>query len=126
RFSLPGVGGFRMSGVVGIDGAGARVRGGLRYEAGVLELSLPGAFVDRAALPLTLDPLVGNFVRVTTAGGDNDRAPAVSFDATANVYLAIWTRIFSATDFDVHGQRLSRSGGLIGGRLLIENSTGFE
>jgi len=126
RFDLPGVGGFRMGGVVGIDAHGVRVRGGLRYEAGILELSLPDAFVDRAALPLTLDPLIGAFVRVTPAGGDNDRAPVVAFEATANVYLAVWTRIFSATDLDVHGQRVSRSGGLVGARLLIENSTAFE
>lgn len=126
RFALPGVGGFRMGNVVGIDARGERVLGSLRYASGVLELSLPGDFVDRAALPLTLDPPIGSFFRVTTVGGDNDRAPVVAFDATANVYLAVWTRIFSGTDLDVHGQRVGRAGNLVGGRLLIENSTAFE
>src|SRR5690606_38484761 len=64
RFELPDVGGVIVRDVVGIDANGRRAIGHLRLgdapaAAGDMhrvELVLPAAFVDAAALPLVLDP----------------------------------------------------------------------
>lgn len=127
-FVLPGVGGVRMGGVIGIDARGNRVRGGAHYQDGFLELSLPADFVDHAALPFVLDPPFAGASQLNGPGGTDDEAPYVAYDLTRDVYLVIWTPVFSATDHDVHGQRVSRGPTPvpIGGRLFIETSTALE
>jgi hypothetical protein len=76
-----------------------------------VEYVLPAAFVDRAALPLVLDPTIGALVQVTPAGGLH---PNAAFDATNDVYLLVFTRIFSASDHDVHAQRWRAADGAVG------------
>jgi hypothetical protein len=112
RFERPGVGGFHVGGVTGIDARGARAEGIVRVVAGVLELALPEAFVATAALPLTLDPLIGNAFRVS--GSTTDSTPRVAYDVSNNVYLVVW-RAGSA----VHGHRVSAAGTPVGTRLII-------
>lgn len=128
RFLLPGVGSFRIGGVTGIDANGERVSGGIRYADGFLELSLPADFVDRAALPFVLDPPYGGASQLNGPGGNDDEGPRVAYDLTRDTYLVVWTRIFSAADHDVHGQRVSRAPFplAIGNRILIENTTAME
>lgn len=58
-------GGVVINGVVGIDAEGDRVPGSLSFEGGVLSLRLPAAFVQTAALPLVLDPLLSPVARTT-------------------------------------------------------------
>lgn len=123
--TLPDVGGMRIEQVVGIDANGARFSGSLRHDGGVLELRLPAADVDRAALPLVLDPLVGAVFQISNVAYD-DLDADVAFDATNNVFLVVFQRTFSATDYDVHGQRVNLDGTLNGGRLLIENAGGLQ
>lgn len=125
RLSLPGVGGMSIGGVTGVDAHGRHAAGSLRFDDGILELRLPGAFVDGAALPLTLDPLIGS---VFQAVGNNldDRDPDVAFDLTNDLYLAVFQRAYSAVDHDIHGQRIARDGSLVGSRIVIELSTTGE
>lgn len=122
---LADVGGLTIGGVTGIDANGDRVAGSLHYDRGTLELRLPAAFVDRAALPLTIDPLIGNVFAAYTSNF-NDRDPDVAYDATTNTYLVVFERRFSATDTDIHGQRVSSSGGLLGGRVYIQTASTNE
>lgn len=125
RFELPGVGGLHFGGVTGIDAAGNRVAGRVAIVGGVVELSLPASFVDGAVLPLVLDPLVGSVFNAFTTDLD-DRDPDVAYDVTNDVFLVVFERIFSATDTDIHGQRVSGAGALVGGRVFIENATTNE
>jgi hypothetical protein len=126
RFEQPGIGGFTMGGVTGVDADGNRVEGSVRYDAGIVELSLPSAFVDDAALPLVLDPLIGSRFGLNLNTRIDDRGPLAAFDASNDRYLVIWSNIFSATDVDVNGQMISRAGSLVGTRVFIETSTALE
>ncbi len=126
RFTLPGVGGFHMGGVVGIDAQGDRARGRVRYAGGVVELSLPAAFVDHAALPLVLDPPFGNAFVISGTGGSDDEGPSVAYDASNDVFLVVWKRIFSTTDHDVYAHRVSRAAQPVGTTVFIDTSTTLE
>jgi hypothetical protein len=130
RFELPGVGHFDMGGVTGIDARGARAEGALRWRDGLVELALPQEFVERAALPFVLDPVLGGLVVLGVPQNLTDTDPAIAEVGSTGRYLAVWTRVFSASDYDIHGQRLdvfpSVPLALIGPRLLIEVSTAFE
>jgi len=123
RFTLPDVGSCTMSGVVGIDARGQRVPGRVHYAAGFVELSLPAAFVDGAALPFVLDPLLAGASVVSGTGGADDRNPAVAYDATNDVFCVVWERIISATDHDVHARFVNRAGVPVGSILAIETTT---
>jgi hypothetical protein len=118
----PEFGGCTIGGVTGIDADGVRVRGRVDCVDGVLELSLPADFVDRAALPFVLDPPIAGAAAVSGTGGSDDRSPSVAFDASQGVYFVVWERIFSATDRDILGRRLDRSGAPIGNTLFLETS----
>jgi hypothetical protein len=126
RFEQPGIGGFRMGAVTGIDAKGVRVQGTVRHEDGIVELSLPAEFVDRAELPFVLDPLIGSGFGLNLLTGFDDREPLAAFDVTNDCYLVIWSNIFSATDTDINGQRISRAGSLLGTRVFVETSTARE
>ena len=103
-FTAGDLGGVRIGEVIGIDGAGERVRGSMRYQEGTLDLVLPAAFVDEAALPITLDPLIGGSFYAQEPLDNRD--PDVAFDASEGVYLVVFERRFSASDSDIHAQRL--------------------
>ncbi|MEZ5962795.1 MAG: hypothetical protein R3F56_03010 [Planctomycetota bacterium] len=120
RFTLPDVGGCTMSGVVGVDAAGRRVQGGVHYADGVVELSLPAAFVESAALPFVLDPLLGGASVVSGTGGFDDRNPTAAYDPGVDRFCVVWERVFSATDHDVVAQALTRTGVPINAALLID------
>ena len=118
NFQHGNLGGVTIGKVLGIDNNGAQVTGSMRYEAGSLELRLPESFVSQAALPLVLDPLVGSAFTAASAWDDSDLD--VAYDATDNVYLAVWRRRFSATSWGMRAQRINDSGGLIGGFITVE------
>ncbi|MBK8097362.1 MAG: hypothetical protein IPK26_09650 [Planctomycetes bacterium] len=119
RFEQPGVGGFHMTRVVGIDANGERVDGTLQVDGDRIELSLPAAFVDRAALPFVLDPLIGSAFTLGLLTQPIDVQPRAAFDATTDSYLVVWQGVFSLTDVDVYGQVISRAGSLVGTRIPI-------
>jgi len=121
RLDLEGVGGLYIGGVIGIDARGNEVAGSLHYANGMIEMSLPAHFVDRAALPLVLDPFIGSVFTVTPLA-NNDRDPDVAYDVTNDVYFVVWERIYSSTDYDIHGQRIAPDGTLVGGRVYIQNT----
>ncbi len=111
-----------IDGVVGIDARGARTAGWLRYDDGVLEVGLPASFVDRAQLPLVIDPLIGTSVALPPGSGANER-PSIAWDRGSDVYLVVWQRTFSFSDSDVVGQRVAGDGTLLGSQLFVRKST---
>lgn len=119
RLELPDVGGLYIGGVTGVDAKGDRVAGTLRYQQGVLELVLPAAFVDRVALPLVIDPLIGNVFQAFS-GNLDDRQPDVAYDLDTDSWLVVYETVNSATDIDITGQRITGTGALLGARVGIE------
>lgn len=120
-FSAFGGGGVRIGGVLGIDAAGRRAAGWLRAADGVLELGLPAEFVESAALPLVLDPLISTAGLV--AATLDHRRPDIAFDATSERYLVAWDLAFSAQDVDVRGRLLTAGGTITGPLLVLEVAT---
>ncbi|MFM1871139.1 MAG: hypothetical protein RL398_561 [Planctomycetota bacterium] len=103
-----GRGGVRFGKVLGIDANGARCDGSIRHQDGGLELRLPGWFVDRAAYPLLLDPLIGT-VTEGYPGADTDY-PDVAYDAYTDAYCVVWTQFFGGSTTGVVGSVWQRQG----------------
>ncbi|MCR9244235.1 MAG: hypothetical protein NXI31_04330 [bacterium] len=93
--------------VIGWDATGRQVEGSLRLDGPVLEMRLPGSFVDTAVAPITLDPVIGS--TNTVSSGDEYR-PDVAYDASNDVFLVVWYREVSSTDVDIRAQRVDASG----------------
>lgn len=117
EFVVPGLGGVTVGGVTGIDARGARGAGSLRLVDGQLELALPAAFVEHAALPLVLDPLVGVRVDLVTGTAD-DSDPDVASDAGTAEFCVVWTRTVSAAAGEVYARFYHQTTGL-GTTLLL-------
>jgi len=121
QFTLPGVGSCTLGGVTGFDAAGNRANGTVSYHDGVVDYTLPEAFVATAQLPLIVDPFLGN--NITVAGGSSfDQDPDVAYDMTNQVWLVVYELVFSATDTDIYAQRVGVNGTLVGTRIDINSS----
>lgn len=116
-FATPGLGGVTIGGVTGVDARGARCAGSLRLVDGQLELGLPARFVDRAALPLVLDPLIGTRLDLATGAAD-DADPCVACDAATDTFCIVWTRTVSAAVGEVYARFYHQTTGL-GTTLLL-------
>ena len=124
RLEVDGLGGVRIGAVTGVDANGARTAGALRFADGEIELSLPAEFVDHAALPLVVDPLVGTAFNVNTLPMDyDDENPDVAYDQNNGVYLVVWQRRFSSTGVAIRGQLVTAAGGFSGNLISIRPST---
>ncbi|TAJ21290.1 MAG: hypothetical protein EPO68_04970 [Planctomycetota bacterium] len=126
-FSQPGIGGVSIGAVTGIDARGARVAG--RLESGAdaagqyVELSLPDAFVDSAAFPLVLDPLIGTSINLSTGFTQDQRYPDVIWSESSDAWVAAWTVIYSSSDYDVTMRSYDASGTPIAGAIPVEVAT---
>ncbi len=120
EFTLPGLGGVSVHGVLGIDAAGRTVQGSMRMVGGQLEYRLPAEFVDAAQLPLVVDPLITPLVVIDNTAND-DRDPDVTYVGSGfTKHLLVWRRIFSATDADLTARFLDN--GTLGPLLGIESA----
>ena len=99
-------GGVRIATVLGIDARGEVCTGSLSCTGDQLLLRLPAAFVDHAALPLVLDPMVGTVFTANATGRNLD--PQVAYDAGLGKYLVVWWRRLSASTGDIYGQFVNR------------------
>ncbi len=110
RFGLPSGDGVSFGAVTGIDANGKQSPGSLRMVGGDLELVLPAAFVDAAAYPLVLDPLIGSVVNIGDVAGAPDRATSVAYDEATNRYLVVWNVQYAASSWEVRGQLTNGAG----------------
>ncbi len=101
RWRRPGLGGVTIGAVTGIDARGLRTRGMLRHAGDELELSLPGWFVDAAAYPLVLDPLIGPAFEALP-GYDSD-FPDVAYEGWSDRFCIVWTQFSGGGVSDVVG-----------------------
>lgn len=117
QWLLPGIGGATLGTVTGIDGAGARCAGDLRLVDGELELSLPASFVDRAVLPLVLDPLFGARIDFTNSPGAEQDGD-VAFAGASGAYYVVWANTTSTTQASLVGRFYHPTTGLGTTQLL--------
>lgn len=108
EFRLDGAGGATIGGVTGIDANGARAAGWMRYESGRLELVLPAAFVDSAAMPLLLDPLLGVAEVEVTPGIYEERDADIAYDAATDTYFVVFEREVGGV-FQLRGRLMDSS-----------------
>ena len=120
---VPGIGGVQFGAVVGIDAFGNRANGGLSYDGELVRFTLPSAYVDNAAYPLVLDPLISTITSVNTSPAAD---PDVAFDETFDDYLVVWEHQFSQADIDVCGQKVDTAGALVATAIFITNEFGNE
>lgn len=118
-------GGVRIATVLGIDALGNRCNGSLSCSGGELQLRLPAAFVETAALPLVLDPMVGPVISTNATGRNLD--PQVAYDAGLGMYLVVWWRRLSSSSADIYGQfvhRATTGGADLSGSSVVIRSVG--
>lgn len=103
----PGIGGVTMGSVTGIDALGRRAAGTLRGIGDRVELVLPDDFVDHAAFPLVLDPLIGPSFEALP-GYDSD-FPDVAWDRYTDTWCIVWTQYTGGGGSGVVGSVFSGS-----------------
>jgi hypothetical protein len=111
-----------VRGVLGIDAGGRTSAGEVLAEAGRLWLRLPAEFIDNAAYPLVLDPLIGSPGDVSTAL--DATGAAVAFHPGLNQFLAVWSVEVSLTQADVRAQVLDVLGAPVGGLITVASFLG--
>lgn len=120
RFPIAGFGAITIGAVTAVDAAGARAAGKLQLSGDALTLTVPGAFVDRAVLPLVIDPLLGSALSIAGLGYED---PDVVFDPATGDWCYVWVDYVSASDADLYGRRISAAtGGIVGAAFPIEVS----
>ncbi|MFO1076111.1 MAG: hypothetical protein U1E73_00130 [Planctomycetota bacterium] len=93
---------------VAIDAAGNRVPVDTSYAEGVIALSVPGAWLATAAMPVTVDPLVArvqvSFSGFATYGDVTSIDIGRDDDATSSNMMFAYSRAASATDSDAYAR----------------------
>ena len=71
---------------------------------------------------MILDPLISSEAGISAPGWD-EIATDVAYDATNDVYLAVWQREFSGQSSEIRSQLVSPTGSLVGSLQLIASTT---
>jgi hypothetical protein len=109
-------GAVRYGRATAIDASGARCAAATTLEGVGIRIVVPASFVERARLPLTIDPVITTFFVDATTEDDFD--PDVAYDATTNHYLAVYEEVFSASDHDVVATLLDAAGTVLDSSLV--------
>ncbi len=123
EFHIPGIGGVYFGAVLAIDALGGRVAGGQSYDGDLIRFTLPSTYVDRAAYPMVLDPLIATMASVSASPAAD---PDVGWNAHAGECMVVWEHQFSQADLDIRGQRVDMTGALVGSMVLWTNESGLE
>lgn len=122
------LGGFRFGNAFGqvrygtalaYDARGQRTPVASTLRDGVLELTVPAAFHDRAAFPLTIDPLILTF----SVSGAVSSLPCIGPDAAVlgtftGVQAVVFEEVYSATDHDIYVRYFDLAGTPVGGQYI--------
>ncbi len=115
-FAGPG-GAVRVGAVTGVAADGATAPGALRWDGAHLDLVLPAAFVDSAAYPLVLDPLVGSVSTVDSSSFDSDAD--LAYDPTSGRWAFVWNRVYWNGALHLALMRRATSSGQPFGSLIV-------
>ncbi len=121
-FTLPGIGGVHIEPVLGIDARGATCRGTLRQVDGGIEFVLPRAFVDRAALPLVVDPLLAPIVVVSAHANDERQVDAARLGAPVGMTAITYRRQISGANTDIYVSYVNDAG-VLTSTVVAESTT---
>jgi hypothetical protein len=105
---------------IAIDAKGERIAAPTSYADGAVTIRVPAHFVEHAALPLRIDPLVST---VQVFNYANDVAePDAAWDEDTLMWTVAFSRYFGGTDWDVFVQRVNPSNVLVGTASVVDNS----
>jgi len=93
---------------VAIDARGRRAVAPTRLIDGEIRITVDAEFLESAALPLVIDPVVQTFWLNFLAG--DSFAPDIAWDPFHQVWLAVYAETFSATDIDVFAKLTNATG----------------
>ncbi|MBL8724411.1 MAG: hypothetical protein JNK49_10220 [Planctomycetes bacterium] len=111
-------GAIHYGAAVAIDARGDRVPALTTLRDGAIAITVPAWFVEQAALPLVVDPLVSNTV-AATSNLDLSNADLV-WDSQDQTWMVVYESRFAANDTDVLVQRLSPAGALVGSLVAVD------
>lgn len=110
-FGRSDLGEVRYGDATTCDAAGNRVHSQSRLAGDSIEIVVPDAYLDRAAFPIVIDPLIQTFAVDT--GSDDMRNADVVYVPSLNVFVTVYERVFSASDIDLMQSRFDVNGGLL-------------
>ncbi|MDA0372489.1 MAG: hypothetical protein O2865_01770 [Planctomycetota bacterium] len=116
-FEAGALGGIHIGTVLGIDAAGQTAEGTMRFDGQHLDLVLPAGFVDQAAYPLDVDPVLGGLINTGRSFSDNEMD--IAFDVTNDVYGIVYQSESSATNHNIYLQLITGAGARQGGAVTI-------
>ncbi|MEX1025591.1 MAG: hypothetical protein WD226_11005 [Planctomycetota bacterium] len=124
RFARAELGSLSLGAVTGVDAAGRTARGELCFDGEYVEYVLPAAFVETAAYPLVVDPLIESASTVSGGSGNEDFRPDAAYELSADEFLVVWDVEYGLGDFDVQARRVRADGTPLGGILPIRTVIG--
>jgi hypothetical protein len=122
---------FYIGDAVAIDANGATIQAPLSWTEGVLTITVPDAWLETAAFPVVVDPVVGINFLVSDQDGATVNIPRtcdVAYNATDNEYLCVWSEL-TGTGLNnvVFAQRVNAStGALVGSLITIDATANFD
>ena len=69
--------------------------------------------------------LSGGVITMTTVS-QAQRRPEVAYDDQSDTFLVVWEDYQGGSEYDLYGQRLAAGGGLLGGPMLLVDSSGKD
>ncbi len=99
-----------------LDAGGASAHAPTRLANGRIEIRVPAAFVASAELPLTIDPVLSTFG--VDSSSHFDLFPDIAYDRQTGRWAIVWSRLFSAGDWDVYCLTVSFIGSPIEGAFI--------
>jgi hypothetical protein len=123
RFGGADLGAVQYGDATIIDAAGNRVNSDSVRGTDSIEITIPDAFLDRAAFPIVIDPLIET-IAVDT-GSDDMQNPDVVYVDSLNVFIVVYERRQSGSDTDLFQHRYEADGDFLD-ELVIAGSTADE
>lgn len=114
-------GSVAYSRAVAIDAAGRRVEAETTFGPEGIRIRVDAEFVAGAALPLVIDPFIGQTALDSTT--KDTREPDAVWDEHNMVWLVVYHEVFSATDNDIRARTVSSSGALYSDGYIDFTST---
>jgi len=88
---------------VAVDAKGARLDLPIVWTGTTARMTIPASFVEQAALPLVLDPVLNYLSLIGGAAQTNRESDVATFQANGGRTLMVWKRTWSASDNDCWG-----------------------
>lgn len=123
RFGRADLGEVHYGDATIVDAAGNRVHAKSQRDSDAIHIVVPDAFLDRAAFPIVIDPLIETIG--VDVGTDDMKNPDVAYAPTNNVFCVVYERVFSATDSDLLQRRYEFDGDFLE-EVLLAGDTSSE